>query len=146
MRDYAKQRPYSIKIRSDSAPSFPDHSNNSLLHLSLRQPFSNYPIYNLSAAAEGKNQPTDRPTDRPPGSRLKDFGKYNRKTVNERLPRALFANSDPYYADKDIASRRKILMRKKGTSCIVIDERFLQNVFFYLLWLTIVQILISNRK
>lgn len=30
MRDYAKQRPYSIKIRSDSAPSFPDHSNNSL--------------------------------------------------------------------------------------------------------------------
>lgn len=31
MRDYAKQRPYSIKIRSDSAPSFPDHSNNSLL-------------------------------------------------------------------------------------------------------------------
>lgn len=29
MRDYAKQRPYSRKIRSVScAPSFPDHSNN----------------------------------------------------------------------------------------------------------------------
>lgn len=85
MRDYAKQRPYSIKIRSDSAPSFPDHSNNSLpskLPPGLQLPSSipNLPPFRLL----GLRPPPfmGEPVHAERASPLfQDFAKYNRKTV-----------------------------------------------------------------
>lgn len=87
MRDYAKQRPYSIKIRSDSAPSFPDHSNNSLpskLPPGLQVPSSipNLPRSNrllVARPAPTIHGGTTNPCTRNGHPLFQDFAKYNRK-------------------------------------------------------------------
>lgn len=84
MRDYAKQRPYSIKIRSDSAPSFPDHSNNSLpskLPPGLQVPSSipNLPRSNrllVARPAPTIHGGTTNPCTRNGHPLFQDFAKY----------------------------------------------------------------------
>lgn len=93
MRDYAKQRPYSIKIRSDSAPSFPDHSNNSLpsklppTTFLDPQPSSFQPAFARPPPFMGEPVHAERASPL-----FQDFAKYNRKTVATPAYTCLHAN------------------------------------------------------